>query len=210
MYSVLYHDSLFVSVNEACYSDLQYLRGFFVGYDSIMGVAKAQDEDCRGMDKRFGNLVFMLGTRANHSSELLPNPGKACQVATVECRIAICLTVENLLGRMTGCSSHLTNDHVPTAQSQATAYRNFAVGYAPSSLRWIAGDFNLTIGQVPPAYGNNHVLMNYGYTVNPRATLNKQIDHVWWRSPPVTLNYLPAFCPPDASDHCLVETELVV
>lgn len=169
--------------------------------------AKDRDDRCLGANKAFGIIVLMLGDLQTHNRYYLSNPGLNCAVETQECRVMVCLTTNGLFGRMSGCAAHMTNTDDDLAKTQANDFRAMSASYAPSSLVWMGGDFNLTPTQVPSGW-NNHRRLNVGPTADPTdPPADTQIDYIYHRDPTVGRTLLPAFCPIDASDHCLVEAE---
>jgi hypothetical protein len=214
VYSVVANSPYFSSLNEVCHSDWIYFNQHLApaitwgDYQWTRWV----EPDCN--QSRYGIALYGSGSAMEAHPIDLPNPGKVCsplQPDDVECRKGICEKINTYLGQMSACTTHLDSADEQVAGDQGTAYRDGASSWAPYSLRFLMGDFNLerTNPLFPPDFNTYDDLGYYGLTWSTRAPggRTKQIDYIYWVNGDVTFGNQARSCTSD-SDHCLIQTSV--
>ncbi|GAA2636899.1 endonuclease/exonuclease/phosphatase family protein [Actinomadura fulvescens] len=218
----------FISVNEVCLRDYKQLRtDLNVNGDFV----QTHPDHPRCVDVwgegngAYGSAMLAPGGIVEKAKRIeLPNPGRNCDEQ--ECRRALCLRAATYAGPMTVCTAHLEPDG-ELAPKQATAYYKEARLFnAEGGLRRglvLAGDFNITPGQLPPDYrdltdlvqaedtdwsltGTYPTWTGRGVTAKP----TRHIDYIFVERGVGTPRPFPPYCRhPDhpnehieASDHC--------
>ncbi|GGO72589.1 hypothetical protein [Nonomuraea cavernae] len=199
----------FVSVNEICQDAFARLTTALKS-DGTMVISKRQEADCGG--KGYGNaIIHPGGVKVDGKAWYFPTQevGKDCSQATTECRTGLCLKLTTYAGPMAQCTAHLGAGSTERTVTESAEYLWIARSYVEPGRRMsLAGDFNLTPGQLHPAYDELADLV-LGFTHDTRDGLNRQIDYIFvervgsWTA-------RPAFCTDlakQASDHCATSGE---
>lgn len=200
-----------MSLNELCLEDFMNLAAA-LGKDGRFVVSKQSAAGCPGTDKRFGNGLIVRGLVDASSVWYLPTQKTTpCGSLNIECRTIVCIKSFTSVGGPVGqCTTHLAR--VPEGEpdtvtvSQAAEYAVIGNSWLSSyPHRTLSGDFNLQPARLDlkvPFYSENYHDLVFGYTLNPLATLNRQLDYIWLRMGPNAYLMNP-LCPNDASDHCI-------
>lgn len=197
-----------LSLNEICIQDFLTLAAN-LGHDGLFVQSKESASGCPGADKRFGNALIVRGLVDAQAVWYLPTqkPSTPCGTQNVECRTMVCIrTFTSVAGEVGQCSTHLEND-AAYADDQAAEYAVIGTGWLNPTYphNFLSGDFNLEeapLDAAVPFYRDNHWDLVLSYTHSATGTLNKQIDYIWLRMPTIFEGH-SAWCPNDASDHCV-------
>ncbi len=208
-YAVNGNNPYFASLNEVCASDFNYFGGVLQNVYLRMVVTKPVEADCNWGS--FGNVIMSAGAYMTGYADWLTNPNLNCGASNVECRAMICSKTNTYLGQMSGCSSHLVNGNSWLAGYQANEYRNKAISWAPYSLRYLLGDFNIERSDPnwPSNYNSYDKLGYVGLTWSTRTSRTKQIDYIYYVKGNVTFGDRASSCTSN-SDHCLIQTSVWV
>jgi endonuclease/exonuclease/phosphatase family metal-dependent hydrolase len=159
----------------------------------------------------FGNAIYSPGGVLQGAlfARLQTTGDCANPTPTTECRAAVCIRSQTYIGLMVACSAHLAGDKV----AQATSYLQLAKAYTPArTLLWMAGDFNLTPGELPSAYGDTmtELVNNVTWDIRPEngGGPTKQFDHIFVPNGSGGVARTPYCADRTGSDHCWTEGEV--
>lgn len=191
-----------ISLNEMCEADIQDIVNR-TGLPGHMAAARNNASKCTGAEHDYGNGVIRSGSLAGTASafrftvqDVLP-----CDPNVRECRIALCVPMNSYAGVLNSCSTHLENEG-NYAYDQAAQYIYWVTATFSSGGKFLAGDFNLTPGQVPTVFYDLYFRAPQAFTwkANNRT---KQIDYIWHDRAHSAANLLQSpHCDNYYSDHC--------
>jgi endonuclease/exonuclease/phosphatase family protein len=179
-----------LSVNEACDGDVEPLRQAMGAARAVFVAAQRPDGTpvrCTN-GQRYGNIVMVAEALAGTTGVT----GRyANQDDGTERRVWACLPA----GRLTACTTHLTNRSGSVALAQCRELMNRAVGYAATAPTVVAGDMNLRYGWFPNVQDCNrsgfyrkgdgsvqHVFAttNLAFVSGSRIGMDGTTDHPAW------------------------------
>lgn len=194
----------FISINEICADTFARLAGQ-LGTDGTMVISKRREPDCR--NQGYGNAILHPGgVRQDGMAWYFPTqvPGRDCTDPGTECRTGLCLKLGTFAGPMAQCTAHLGAGSVADTRTQSAEYAFIARSWVEPGRRMsLAGDFNLTPGQLHPVW-DGMVDLVVGNTHHTRTGLDQQIDYIFIERVGTWTGHVP-FCDAlaaQASDHC--------
>lgn len=136
----------FISLNEVCRKDFEDLSTRTGSAGTMVVSLRSNDNDCDG--DLFGSAILHPGgVKLDGIAQYLPSRDDDLDCTTDECRAMLCLKLQTYAGVMTVCTTHLENEP-EWAMPQAAEYLWIATAYASGQPKVLAGDFNLTPGQL--------------------------------------------------------------
>jgi len=191
----------FISINEICQDTFARLASQ-LGSDGTMVFSKREEPDCGG--RGYGNAILHPGgVRQDGTAWYFPTqvPGRDCTDPGTECRTGLCLKLGTFAGPMAMCTAHLGAGTDDDTRDQSAEYAFIARSWVEQGRRLaLAGDFNLTPGQLHPVW-DGMVDLVLGNTHDTRDGLDKQIDYIFIEPVGTWTGHVP-FCEAQASDHC--------